>query len=231
MSDESTFFDERADQFWSETGPFSMLHRLNPTRLQFILSTHPLSQARVLDIGCGGGILAEAMAREGAHVTGIDLSSEVIRVAKAHAEESQLEIAYHAVEVSDWVAQRPAPYKIISCMEVLEHVDDPESLIRSARQLLAPDGVLVLSTIHRTPMAWLKMIGAAEHLLRWVPVGTHQYQKFIRPSELDRLCRRAGLRALTRRGLAYHPVRGAFHLTRSLGSHYLAAYRPIQTGG
>ena len=227
-NNEIAHFDALAERFWAQDGPFAMLHRLNAVRLEFILSHHALSETRVLDIGCGGGILAEAMAREGARVTGIDRSSKGIEVARAHAATQQLTINYEHIDCTALVAQQPPLFSVITCMEVLEHVDDPASLICSARDLLAQEGVLIVSAIDRTPLAWLKMIGMAEHVLGWVPVGTHHYTKFIRPSELDRACRQAGLTCTARMGLGFHPLKKTFFLTSSPGTHYLAAYRPNQ---
>lgn len=224
-------FDAQADQFWAENGSFAQLHKLNPVRLAFIeqwqplLNEQTLAGTRTLDVGCGGGILAEAMSQAGAKVTGIDRAPRAIEAARAHAKQNQLSIDYHVLDCQALIEQSPEPFQLITCMEVLEHVPAPETLIALCNQLLAPGGTLVISTINRTPMAWFKMIGAAEHLLRWVPHGTHHYTHFIRPSELERACRKVGLQCLKRRGIAYHPLNRGFYLVPGPGSHYLAAYR------
>jgi 2-polyprenyl-6-hydroxyphenyl methylase/3-demethylubiquinone-9 3-methyltransferase len=223
--DEVENFDQIANQFWSPSGPFAMLHTMNPVRMQFLAAQLSLSEKNVLDIGCGGGILAEALARSGATVTGIDPSPQAIQLAREHAHQNHLKISYHALYLEAFAADAPHSYDLITCMELIEHVPDPRLLIQTATSLLAPGGLLVISTINRTLLARLKLIFMAEQILRWIPKGTHRYEKFVRPSELDHICRDAGLRLSHRSGIGYHPFRNRFYLNDDFQSNYIAAYR------
>ncbi len=215
-------FDAMASRWWDPEGLCKPLHQLNPVRLRFIEDRVALAGKRVLDVGCGGGLLAEAMASRGAKVTGIDMASAPISIAKLHLLESGLEVDYQQTSAEAFAQQHAHEFDVITCMELLEHVPDPSSLIRACASMLKPDGELFFSTLNRNARAFIKAIIGAEHLLKMLPKGTHRYDRFIRPSELARWCREAGIEIKTLKGLAYHPLTEQFTLSDDLSVNYLA---------
>ena len=198
-------FSGHAAQWWDEQGPLKTLHQINPTRVQWINKYANLSGAQILDVGCGGGILSEALAREGANVTALDLADDSIVVAREHAKSGGLDIQYQTVAVESWAENYAGAYQVITCMELLEHVPDPASIIHACAQLLAPGGILFFSTINRNLKARVQTIIAAEYLLKWIPKGTHQYEAFIKPSELSAMSRESGLEVIALSGVGYQP--------------------------
>lgn len=198
-------FSQHASEWWNEQGPLKTLHQINPTRVQWIAQHAQLAGVKTLDIGCGGGIFSEALAREGALVTALDMAEDSIDIAREHAANSQLTIDYQAVTAEAWAEVHPESYELITCMELLEHVPDPASVIHASAQLLAPGGMVFYSTINRNPKAWALTIGAAEYLLKWIPKGTHQYDTFIKPSELSAMARQSGLEVVGLAGVGYQP--------------------------
>jgi len=219
-------FSELAHVWWDPDGDFRPLHRINPLRLDWIDGTARLSGKRVLDVGCGGGILAESMARRGAEVVGIDLATKPLRVAQLHALESGIEgIEYREVSVETLAAESPGSFDVITCMEMLEHVPDPASVVHACARLAKSGGWLFFSTINRNPKAFLLAIVGAEHVLRMLPKGTHEYAKFIRPSELAGWCREAGLELTAARGMQYNPLTSRYWLSGDTGVNYLLACR------
>ncbi len=215
-------FAKSVDEWWSPTGDFRTLHQLNPLRLDYIQKTTPLIGKRVLDVGCGGGILSESLADAGARVTAIDASEVAIAAAENHRQHSALDIKYVCVTTEQYAAQNTEPFDIITCMELLEHVPDPQSLIEACSQMLKQGGTLYLSTLNRTAKSWLFGIVAAEYLLNLIPRGTHQFSNFIRPSELDHWCRIAGLSMQDITGLHYNPLSGSFRLGPGVEVNYFA---------
>ncbi len=213
-------FGELAHRWWDPQGEFRPLHALNPLRLDWIDRLAPLSGKDVLDVGCGGGILAESMARRGARVTGIDLSEKPLRVAQLHLQESGLAVDYRLESAEDHAAGHPARYDVVTCMELLEHVPDPSSTVAACAQLLKPGGRAFFSTINRNPKAYLFAVIGAEYVLRLLPRGTHDYARFIRPSELAHWCRAAGLRAVEMKGLSYRPLADSYHLVDDCSVNY-----------
>ncbi|MGC9162612.1 MAG: bifunctional 2-polyprenyl-6-hydroxyphenol methylase/3-demethylubiquinol 3-O-methyltransferase UbiG [Thiomonas sp.] len=219
-------FSALAHRWWDAHGEFRPLHLLNPLRLQWIRSHAELRGKAVLDIGCGGGILSESMAAAGAHVTGIDLAEPALQVARLHALDAHLDIDYRLISAERLAEQSPGAFDLITCMEMLEHVPDPASIIRSAARLLRPDGWLFISTINRTPKAYLAAILGAEYILRLLPKGTHDYAKFLQPSEVSAMGRQCGLDTVDIAGLHYQPLTQRFRLTTDPSVNYLMALRP-----
>lgn len=219
-------FSELAHVWWDPDGDFRPLHRINPLRLEWIDHLASLKDKRVVDVGCGGGILADAMARRGADVTGIDLAGKALRVAQLHALESATQgVEYREVSVETLAEEQPASYEIVTCMEMLEHVPDPASAVRACAKLAKPGGWAFFSTINRNAKAFAFAIVGAEHVLRLLPKGTHEYAKFIRPSELAAWCRGAGLELVTSRGLEYNPITERYRLSDDTSVNYLFACR------
>jgi 2-polyprenyl-6-hydroxyphenyl methylase/3-demethylubiquinone-9 3-methyltransferase len=220
-------FDQLAANWWDPQGPMGALHQINPLRMQVIEEASPLAQRKVLDVGCGGGILSEALAHAGAQVTALDLSAEALSVARSHTQESGLKIDYREQAAEQCAQAQPASFDLICCMEMLEHVPAPESVVAACAELLRPGGSVVFSTLNRHPMAMLQAIIGAEYLLNMVPRGTHDYTKFIRPSELARCCREVGLEVRSTRGLGYNPLTRSFKLHQDLRVNYfLTATKP-----
>lgn len=218
-------FSELAHRWWDPTGAMRPLHRLNPLRLQWIQDHVALRAKDVLDVGCGGGILAESMAHAGARVTGIDLADKPLRVAELHAIETGARLDYRQVSAEDLARERPAEFDVVTCMEMLEHVPDPASTIAACATLARPGAWLFFSTINRNPKSFLLAIVGAEYLLRLLPRGTHDYTKFIRPSELAQGARAAALEVSEVTGLRYNPVTGNFTLGADTDVNYLVACR------
>lgn len=214
-------FSPLAAHWWDVNGDLKTLHEINPLRLKFINEKVSLKDKTAIDVGCGGGILSESLALEGAAVTGIDMSREVIEVAQLHLYESGLKIEYLQTTVEDIAAQRYAQYDIVTCMEMLEHVPDPVSIIRACAQLVKPGGHIFFSTLNRTLRAYLFAILGAEYILKMLPKHTHDYAKFIRPSELDKWSRDAGLIPRDIRGISYHPLTAEFALSQDVAVNYL----------
>ena len=217
-------FQALAARWWDEAGDFKPLHDINPLRLGFIQERMHLRGKTVLDVGCGGGILAEAMARAGATVTGIDVAEASLSVARLHLQESGLEVDYRSANAQDLAATHPATFDLVTCLEVLEHVPDPAALIRACHALTKPGGQVVLSTINRNPKAYLFAIIGAEYVLNLLPRGTHEYGRFIRPSELERWAREAGLGLDDMTGLHYNPITRRYALGDNVDVNYLAAF-------
>jgi 2-polyprenyl-6-hydroxyphenyl methylase/3-demethylubiquinone-9 3-methyltransferase len=221
---ETAKFAALAASWWDEQGECKPLHDLNPCRTAFIAERATLAGARVLDVGCGGGILSEALAAAGAKVTGLDANAAVIAAAKAHAAQSNFaHLTYACAEIEHW-QDESSTFDIITCMELLEHVPHPAQLLAACAERLAPGGNLFVSTINRTPKAYLQAVIGAEYVLKLLPRGTHDYLRFIRPSELARWARAAGLGLREFRGMSYNPVSGRAALRDDLGVNFLAHF-------
>ncbi|RTR05090.1 bifunctional 2-polyprenyl-6-hydroxyphenol methylase/3-demethylubiquinol 3-O-methyltransferase UbiG [Halomonas nitroreducens] len=206
-------FEALADRWWDKDGEFKPLHDINPLRLDFIDARSGLAGRRVIDVGCGGGILAEAMAHRGATVTGIDLGEAPLAVARLHAAEAGVEVDYRCVSVEAMAEAHPGAFEVVTCLEMLEHVPDPASVVRACARLVKPGGQVFFSTLNRNPKAYALAVVGAEYLLRMLPRGTHDYAKFIRPSELAGWCRAAGLEVCEQSGLSFHPLTRRYHLS------------------
>lgn len=217
-------FSEMAHQWWDLNGEFAPLHAINPLRLEWIESFGPLDGHTVLDVGCGGGILAESMARRAAHVTGIDLAAKPLGVARLHALEAGVaNIDYVEIAAEALAAQRPGSFDVVTCMEMLEHVPDPASIVRACAALLRPGGRAFFSTLNRNAKSWLLGIVGAEYVLGLLPQGTHDYARFIKPSELAQWCRDGGLAVTATRGLEYNPLTRRYRLSADTSVNYLLA--------
>ena len=221
-ADEIARFGALAQRWWDPNGPQRPLHELNPARLGYVTQRCPLRGARVLDVGCGAGLLSEAMAREGASVTALDLAPELIDVAKLHLLESGLQVDYRLVSVEDLATESAGSFDAITCMEMLEHVPDPGSVLRACASLLRPGGKLFVSTLNRTPLAFAVAIVGAEYIASLLPKGTHDYKSFIRPAELSNWLREAGLELDDVSGLAYDPIRRKAWVNQRTDINYLA---------
>lgn len=222
---ETAKFDAHAGQWWDPRGPLRTLHEINPVRLAWVAGHLRLDGARVVDVGCGGGVLSEALARAGASVTGIDLAADALVAARGHAAEHGLEIDYREVSAADLAARAPASFDALTCMELIEHVPDPAALVRACADLLRPGGLAFFSTLSRTPKAYAQAVLAAEYALRLLPRGTHDYARFLQPAELAGLCRAAGLDVVDLSGLAYNPLTHRARLRRQVDVNYLLAAR------
>ncbi|MEW8624142.1 MAG: bifunctional 2-polyprenyl-6-hydroxyphenol methylase/3-demethylubiquinol 3-O-methyltransferase UbiG, partial [Candidatus Thiodiazotropha sp.] len=205
-------FEELASRWWDPHSEFKPLHEINPLRLGYIKGFTSLEGKEILDVGCGGGILSESLAACGAKVTGIDMGEAPLQVARLHLLESGLEVNYERIPVERLAEERPASFDVITCMEMLEHVPDPASVVRACAKLVRPGGQLFFSTINRNPKSYLFAIVGAEYLLQLLPKGTHDYAKFIRPSELSAWVREAGLESLDIKGLSYNPLTQHYRL-------------------
>ena len=218
-------FDELAQRWWDPNGPQKALHALNPARLGYVAERVQLRDATVLDVGCGGGLLSEALAQSGAKVTAIDLAPNLLKVARLHGLESGIKVDYREMPVEQLAQEAPASFDAITCMEMLEHVPEPASVIAACATLLKPGGRLFLSTLNRTPAAFALAIVGAEYIARMLPKGTHQYRDFIRPSELARWLREAGLELEDVSGLMYEPWRNGARIVSRTDVNYLACAR------
>jgi len=214
-------FSALAHRWWDPHSEFRPLHQINPLRLDWIDRLAPLAGKSALDVGCGGGILAEAMARRGGRVKGIDLSDKALKVAQLHALESRVEVDYEAVSAEDLAARSPGAYDVVTCMELLEHVPDPASTVRACAQLARPGGQVFFSTLNRNLKSYLLAVIGAEYLLKLLPRGTHDYAKFIKPSELARYCRDAGLSLRELIGMSYNPLTRTYSLGTDADVNYL----------
>ena len=220
-------FEALAHRWWDPNSEFRPLHQINPLRINYIESLIKLDGKHILDVGCGGGILAEGLATKGAHVTGIDMADKGLSVAKLHLHESKLDIKYEKASAEDFAVQHKSMFDVVTCMEMLEHVPDPEAIVTACAQLVRPGGDVVFSTINRNPKAFALAIFAAEQILRLIPPGTHDYAKLIRPSELCDWARAAGLKIEEMRGLRYNPLLKTGRMTRDVSVNYfLHARRP-----
>lgn len=219
-------FNDIAARWWDPEGEFKPLHLLNPTRLSYISEQMGgLFGRKIIDVGCGGGILAESMARAGAEVTGIDMATDGLNVARLHALESGLTLDYQQSTAENFAKLHPSSFELVTCMEMLEHVPDPASVIQACADLAAPGATLIFSTINKTPKAYLFAILGAEHLLRLVPKGTHQFAKFIRPSVLMRYIESAGLELVDATGLHFNPLQNSFKMAPGLDVNYFVVAR------
>jgi 2-polyprenyl-6-hydroxyphenyl methylase/3-demethylubiquinone-9 3-methyltransferase len=217
-------FAALAQSWWDPRGPSKPLHELNPVRLRYIEQIVALRGIRALDVGCGGGILSESMARAGAQVLGIDLAAEVLAVAELHALEAGVHVEYAAIAAEELARQRPAAFDLVTCMELLEHVPDPAASVAALAAAVKPGGDVIVSTLNRKPAAFAVAILGAEYVAKVLPRGTHEYLKFIRPSELARWARAAGLEIKDLSGISYNPLTRSFRLSSNTGVNYLAHF-------
>jgi 2-polyprenyl-6-hydroxyphenyl methylase/3-demethylubiquinone-9 3-methyltransferase len=218
-------FDALASRWWDPEGDFRPLHQINPLRLDYIRQRAPLDGSNVLDVGCGGGILTESMATKGATVTGIDMAEKPLGVARLHQAESGTNVEYLQTTAEELAAERAGEFDVVTCLEMLEHVPEPYTVIEACAKLVRPGGDIFFSTINRNPKSFLFAIVGAEYVLRLLPQGTHEYAKFIRPSELDDWARTAGLETQDSIGLHYNPLTGAYWLAPNVDVNYLMHYR------
>ncbi len=218
-------FSQLAHRWWDPNSEFRPLHEINPLRMDYIDGLAGIEGKTVLDVGCGGGILSEGMASRGANVTGIDLSDKALKVAKLHLLESGQQVDYRKITVESLAKEQPQHYDIVTCMEMLEHVPDPMSVIRSCSELVKPNGWVFFSTINRNPKAYLFAIIGAEYVLKLLPRGTHEYTKFIKPSELARMARNANLTDEKLIGMTYNPISKIYALGDDSDVNYIMAYR------
>lgn len=218
-------FGSQAERWWDPNGEFKTLHDVNPLRLQFILQHADLQGKRVIDIGCGGGILTEGLAKAGADALGIDLSEDLIDIADLHGLETGCNAHYQKISAETLAEQQPGAFDHLTCMEMLEHVPDPASIIRSCATMVKPGGMVFFSTLNRVPKSYLLAILAAEHLLKMVPKGTHEYKTFIKPSELCQSARNAGLELQDMIGIQYNPFSKGFSLGKDMDVNYIAAFK------
>lgn len=217
-------FSDLAHRWWDKDGEFRPLHDINPLRLDWINSLCPVNGLQVLDVGCGGGILTDAMARAGATVTGIDLASKAIRVAQLHTLEAQTpNVQYREVSAEALAAQQPGSFDMVTCMEMLEHVPDPAAIVKACATLVKPGGHVFFSTLNRNPKSYLFAILGAEYILRLLPRGTHDYAKFITPAELSQHSRNAGLQVDALKGMSYNPITKIYSLNQDTSVNYLIA--------
>jgi len=217
-------FEKLGARWWDPNSEFKPLHDINPLRLDYIDSLAKLRGKRVLDVGCGGGLLSEAMARRGAQVTGIDMGKAPLNVARLHRLESNLEIDYRQATPEQLAEEEPGGFDIVTCLEMLEHVPDPAAVIAACARLIRDDGRVFLSTINRNPKAYLFAVLGGEYLLKLLPRGTHEYSKFIRPSEMEGWARHAGLRIIDLTGMSYNPLTREYRLGRDVSVNYLACF-------
>ncbi len=222
-------FSELAHRWWDKDSEFRPLHEINPLRLEWINTICPVANTQALDVGCGGGILADSMARKGAEVLGIDLSTKALKVAQLHAlEASTPRVNYREVSAEALAAEAPGQFDVVTCMEMLEHVPDPASVVQACATLVKPGGWVFFSTLNRNPKSFLFAIIGAEYVLNMLPRGTHEYAKMVRPSELAAYCRSAGLDVRHTRGMQYNPLTGRYSLNNDTSVNYLfATQKPL----
>lgn len=221
-------FESMAERWWDYTGEFKPLHDINPLRLDFInLHSHGIFDQKVLDVGCGGGILSESMAKLGAKVTGIDMGQEPLNVAKLHALESGIQVDYQQIPAEAFATQHPQQFDVVTCMEMLEHVPDPESIIKSLSEIVKPNGHVFMSTLNKTIKGYLHAIVGAEYVLKMVPKGTHDHAKFIRPSQLIQWAEKYGLKARMMKGLTYNPITQTYQLNDDVSVNYMVHFEKI----
>ncbi|MBK8815477.1 MAG: bifunctional 2-polyprenyl-6-hydroxyphenol methylase/3-demethylubiquinol 3-O-methyltransferase UbiG [Methylococcaceae bacterium] len=218
-------FGSMAERWWDPQGEFKTLHDINPLRLEFIQRYINLDGQRIVDVGCGGGILTEALAKHGADAMGIDLSEDLIDVADLHGLESGIKVHYRKISAEDLASQQPETFDHVTCMEMLEHVPDPGSIIQACATLVKPGGMVFFSTLNRKPKAYLLAIVAAEHILRMLPKGTHDYKTFIKPSELSKSARHCGLSLQGMVGIEYNPFTKLFSVSKDIDVNYIAAFK------
>lgn len=218
-------FSELAHRWWDPTSEFRPLHEINPLRLEWINARAPLAGKTVIDIGCGGGILSESMARRGANVTGIDLSDKALKVADLHSLESGVTVRYEKIAAEEMALREPGRYDIVTCMEMLEHVPDPAAIVRACADLVKPGGHVFFSTLNRNPKSYLFAVIGAEYVLRLLPRGTHDFAKFIKPAELGQFVRNAGLNVDGLKGMSYNPVTRIYSLNQDTSVNYMMATR------
>jgi len=223
-------FDALADHWWDPNGALKPLHDMNPVRLDYVDTRAGLDRKRVLDVGCGGGLLAEGMARRGADVLGIDLSAAALEAARAHARASELDIEYREISAEALAEDPTKRFDVVTCLELLEHVPDPAALVGACARLAGPSGHVFFSTINRNPKAYLLAVVAAEYVLGWLPRGTHNYARFIKPSELDAWARPYGLALDALTGMHYDPLSQRWSLGAGVDVNYLAHYRVADSG-
>lgn len=216
-------FSALAHRWWDPASEFRPLHEINPLRLGWIDAQSPLTGKAVLDVGCGGGILAESMARQGAKVKGIDLSDKALKVAELHGLESGIDVDYESIAAEDLATREPAGYDVVTCMEMLEHVPDPAAVVQACATLVKPGGRVFFSTLNRNPKSYLFAVVGAEYLLHLLPKGTHDYAKFITPAELAGFARNAGLLVNDMRGMSYNPLTRAYSLNQDASVNYLVS--------
>ena len=216
-------FSELAHRWWDPNSEFRPLHEINPLRLEWINAIAPVAGKRVLDVGCGGGILAEAVAKKGAAVTGIDLSEKALKVADLHSLESGVAVRYELISAEDLAAREAGQYDVVTCMEMLEHVPDPSAVVKACATLVKPGGRVFFSTLNRNPKSYLFAIIGAEYVLRLLPRGTHDYAKFITPAELSQYGRNAGLEVEAVKGMTYNPFTKIYSLNQDTDVNYLIA--------
>jgi 2-polyprenyl-6-hydroxyphenyl methylase/3-demethylubiquinone-9 3-methyltransferase len=214
-------FSELASHWWDTHGEMKSLHDINPLRLQYIDQHSPLMGKKVIDIGCGGGILSESMDKKGAHVTGLDMSKQAIQVAKLHQHESGTHVDYFVSTAEDFAAKHPGEFDVVTCLEMLEHVPDPSSIVRACAALVKPGGSVFFSTLNRNMKSYLFAIIGAEYVLNIIPKNTHDYAKFIRPSELSEWARKSSLAVKNMTGLTYNPLNKTYKLCEDISVNYL----------
>ncbi len=218
-------FSALAHRWWDPNSEFKPLHAINPLRLNWIKSFVDLNGKKVVDIGCGGGILAESISQSGADTTGIDLSEKALKVAELHALEVGANLTYHSISAEALAEEQPEQYDVVTCMEMLEHVPDPASVVRACAKLCKPGGTLFFSTLNRSPKSYLFAIIGAEYILKLLPKGTHEYVKFIKPSELVAFTRHSGLEMIGIKGLSYNPLTQVYSLSDDVDVNYMIAVR------
>lgn len=218
-------FSSKASHWWDPEGDFKTLHQINPLRLNLIDKTISLADKKILDVGCGGGILSETMAAKGANVTGIDLAEELLEVADLHSLDTGVTVTYQHISVEELAEQKPASFDSVTCMEMLEHVPDPASIIQACSTLVKDGGYVFLSTLNRNPKSYLLSIVGAEYLLGMLAKGTHDYASYIKPSELAGWARQAGLQLITSKGIKYNPLNQHFSISDDISVNYISIFK------